>query len=234
MSMSVQKSQVHKMAKLQDGETRLCLVDDLTVLKITLSQTSQDKGTSSSLKSKITTTIHKLKIEVKNYELRTKDKAFLDIFEAKLKRIMIGESKLVINKVKFIKENREAGDKNHLKVDGLKPQNTCMLIECIDVQEDKDICLILENYSTERTKNFDVLHNVWDMQWFQGLKFWDENEDLSNAFSHRSLMEDGRSLSVHSSKEASMVMKEVDSFEDDYVSEAKEFNNSFPHVNSSG
>ncbi|GKB57679.1 threonine--tRNA ligase, mitochondrial 1-like protein [Tanacetum coccineum] len=69
------KSQVHKMAKLQDGETRLCLVDDLTVLKITLSQTSQDKGTSSSLKSKITTTIHKLKIEVKNYELRTKDKA---------------------------------------------------------------------------------------------------------------------------------------------------------------
>ncbi|GJR32143.1 hypothetical protein Tco_1108375 [Tanacetum coccineum] len=59
----------------QDGETRLCLVDDLTVLKITLSQTSQDKGTSSSLKSKITTTIHKLKIEVKNYELRTKDKA---------------------------------------------------------------------------------------------------------------------------------------------------------------
>ncbi|GJR59209.1 hypothetical protein Tco_1501371 [Tanacetum coccineum] len=71
----VQKSQVHKMAKLQDGETRLCLVDDLTVLKITLSQTSQDKGTSWSLKSKITTTIHKLKIEVKNYELRTKDKA---------------------------------------------------------------------------------------------------------------------------------------------------------------
>ncbi|GJW37397.1 hypothetical protein Tco_0060317 [Tanacetum coccineum] len=40
MSMSVQKSQVHKMAKLQDGETRLCLVDDLKVLKITLSQTS--------------------------------------------------------------------------------------------------------------------------------------------------------------------------------------------------
>ncbi|GKD69762.1 hypothetical protein Tco_1323852 [Tanacetum coccineum] len=59
----------------QDGKKRLCLVDDLTVLKITLSQTSQDKGTSSSLKSKITTTIHKLKIEVKDYELRTKDKA---------------------------------------------------------------------------------------------------------------------------------------------------------------
>ncbi|GJU35743.1 hypothetical protein Tco_1184097 [Tanacetum coccineum] len=165
-------------------------------------------------------------------------------------------------------------------VDGLKPQNTCMLIECIDVQEDKDICLILENYSTRRTKNFDVLHNVWDMQWFQGLKFWDENEDLSRRLVWINLarlltlwrnyktvmeiakefrnvlkvgssdfdsfvllsattlawqgMEDGRSFPVHSSKEASMVMKEVDSSEDDYVSEAKEFNNSFPRVNSSG
>ncbi|GKD90218.1 hypothetical protein Tco_1365725, partial [Tanacetum coccineum] len=39
------------------------------------SQTSKDKGTSSSLKSKITTTIHKLKIEVKYYELKTKVKA---------------------------------------------------------------------------------------------------------------------------------------------------------------
>ncbi|GJZ13137.1 hypothetical protein Tco_0548367 [Tanacetum coccineum] len=75
MSMSVQCHKYHKMAKSQDDETRLCLVDDLKVLKITLSQTSQDKGTSSSLKSKITTTIHKLKIEVKDYELRTKDKA---------------------------------------------------------------------------------------------------------------------------------------------------------------
>ncbi|GJR26036.1 hypothetical protein Tco_1102268 [Tanacetum coccineum] len=33
MSMSVQKSQVHKMAKLQDGKTRLCLVDDFKKLK---------------------------------------------------------------------------------------------------------------------------------------------------------------------------------------------------------
>ncbi|GJZ51492.1 hypothetical protein Tco_0606007 [Tanacetum coccineum] len=56
MSMSVQKSQDHKMTKSQDGETRLCLVDDLTVLKITSPLTSKDKGTSSSLKSKITTT----------------------------------------------------------------------------------------------------------------------------------------------------------------------------------
>ncbi|GJZ99654.1 hypothetical protein Tco_0672205 [Tanacetum coccineum] len=40
MSMSVQKSQVHKMAKLQDGVKRLCLVDDLKMLKITMSNTS--------------------------------------------------------------------------------------------------------------------------------------------------------------------------------------------------
>ncbi|GKC41552.1 hypothetical protein Tco_1059274, partial [Tanacetum coccineum] len=31
MSMSIQKSRVHKVAKLQDGEKRLCLVDDLKV-----------------------------------------------------------------------------------------------------------------------------------------------------------------------------------------------------------
>ncbi|GJU63002.1 hypothetical protein Tco_1244837 [Tanacetum coccineum] len=46
----------------QDDDNRLCLVDDL-------------KDTSSSLKSMITTTFHKLKIEVKDYELKTKVKA---------------------------------------------------------------------------------------------------------------------------------------------------------------
>ncbi|GJR94310.1 hypothetical protein Tco_0266484 [Tanacetum coccineum] len=44
-------------------------------LKSYFSQTSQDKGTSSSLKSKITITIHKFKIEVKDFELKTKVKA---------------------------------------------------------------------------------------------------------------------------------------------------------------
>ncbi|GKE90396.1 hypothetical protein Tco_1567871, partial [Tanacetum coccineum] len=43
-----------KVTSLQDGEKRLYLVDDLKVLKITYSHTSQDKGTSSSLKSMIT------------------------------------------------------------------------------------------------------------------------------------------------------------------------------------
>ncbi|GJV26128.1 hypothetical protein Tco_1378823 [Tanacetum coccineum] len=40
MSMSVQKSQVYKMAKFQDGVKRLFLVDDLKMLKITMSNTS--------------------------------------------------------------------------------------------------------------------------------------------------------------------------------------------------
>ncbi|GJX66710.1 hypothetical protein Tco_0301053 [Tanacetum coccineum] len=47
----------------QDGETRLYLVDDLTVLKITYSLTSKDKGTSSSRKSKITTTYSQEKVK---------------------------------------------------------------------------------------------------------------------------------------------------------------------------
>ncbi|GJS25839.1 hypothetical protein Tco_0486459 [Tanacetum coccineum] len=38
------------MTKSQDGETRLCLVDDRIVIKITSPLTSKDKGTSSSLK----------------------------------------------------------------------------------------------------------------------------------------------------------------------------------------
>ncbi|GJW36641.1 hypothetical protein Tco_0059561 [Tanacetum coccineum] len=63
---------------LQDGKTRLCLVDDLKVFKITFSHTSQDKGTSSSLKSMITTSIHKLMIEVKDYELKTNGKAYFE------------------------------------------------------------------------------------------------------------------------------------------------------------
>ncbi|GKA96247.1 hypothetical protein Tco_0818342, partial [Tanacetum coccineum] len=61
--------------EVKDGESRLCLVDDLKEFKITFSHSSQDKGTSSSLKSMITTSNHKLMIEVKDYELKTKDKA---------------------------------------------------------------------------------------------------------------------------------------------------------------
>ncbi|GJS92189.1 hypothetical protein Tco_0774825 [Tanacetum coccineum] len=45
------------------------------VFKITFSHSSQDKGTSSSLKSMITTSNHKLMIEVEDHELKTKDKA---------------------------------------------------------------------------------------------------------------------------------------------------------------
>ncbi|GJT39617.1 hypothetical protein Tco_0939482 [Tanacetum coccineum] len=74
MSMLVQKSQVHKMVKSQDGEMRLCLVDDLKVFKITISLTTQDKGTSSCLKSKDTTTYSQDKRH-EVYELKTKDKA---------------------------------------------------------------------------------------------------------------------------------------------------------------
>ncbi|GJY02952.1 hypothetical protein Tco_0361104 [Tanacetum coccineum] len=52
-----------EVTRSQDGETRLCLVDDLTVLKITSPLTSKDKGTSSSLKSKITTTYSQEKVK---------------------------------------------------------------------------------------------------------------------------------------------------------------------------
>ncbi|GJS20382.1 hypothetical protein Tco_0449014, partial [Tanacetum coccineum] len=49
---------------------------EVKVFKITFSHSSQDKGTSSSLKLMITASNHKLMIEVKDYELKTKDKAY--------------------------------------------------------------------------------------------------------------------------------------------------------------
>ncbi|GJZ94006.1 copia protein [Tanacetum coccineum] len=63
MSLSVQKSQVHKMAKIsQDDDKRLCLVDDLKEVQVHLHV--KLNGTSSSLKSNITTIYHKLMIDV--------------------------------------------------------------------------------------------------------------------------------------------------------------------------
>ncbi|GJZ65071.1 hypothetical protein Tco_0621767 [Tanacetum coccineum] len=57
----------------------------------------------------------RIKIGIKVGFVRFVNNGDLDIFEAKLNGIMIGESKLVINKAKFIKANKEVGDKNHLK-----------------------------------------------------------------------------------------------------------------------
>nr|GEV78421.1 uncharacterized mitochondrial protein AtMg00810-like [Tanacetum cinerariifolium] len=54
MSMLSKSHEFIRWQSLQDGKKRLCFVDDLKVLKITYSHTSQDKGTSSSLKSMIT------------------------------------------------------------------------------------------------------------------------------------------------------------------------------------
>ncbi|GJU35288.1 hypothetical protein Tco_1183642 [Tanacetum coccineum] len=58
-----------KVTSSQDGETRLCLVDDLKVFKE--SHTRQDEEQAHDLTSMITTSIHKIEV----YELKTKDKA---------------------------------------------------------------------------------------------------------------------------------------------------------------
>ncbi|GKA68396.1 hypothetical protein Tco_0768313 [Tanacetum coccineum] len=71
MSMSVQKSQVHKMAKFQDGVKRLCLVDDLKMLKITMSNTSSRNK----LNPEINDHYNIFTRESQEYELKTKDKA---------------------------------------------------------------------------------------------------------------------------------------------------------------
>ncbi|GKE66262.1 hypothetical protein Tco_1520423 [Tanacetum coccineum] len=71
MSMSVQKSQVHKMAKFQDGVKRLCLVDDLKMLKITMSNTSSRNK----LNPEINDHYNIFTRESQEYELKTRDEA---------------------------------------------------------------------------------------------------------------------------------------------------------------
>ncbi|GJZ11432.1 hypothetical protein Tco_0546191 [Tanacetum coccineum] len=66
MSMSVQKSQVHKMAK------RLCLVDDLKMLKITMSNTSSRNK----LNPEVNDHYNIFSRESQEYELKTKDEAY--------------------------------------------------------------------------------------------------------------------------------------------------------------
>ncbi|GJT35600.1 putative ribonuclease H-like domain-containing protein [Tanacetum coccineum] len=61
-----------KVTSLQDGEKRLCLVDDLKVFKITYSHTSQDKGTNSILKSMITTPYSQEKEKEKKTKTKVK------------------------------------------------------------------------------------------------------------------------------------------------------------------
>ncbi|GKD29561.1 hypothetical protein Tco_1240339 [Tanacetum coccineum] len=74
MSMSVQLLQVHKVAKVHKMANR-----DYAWLMISRSSKitfmSRQRNKLKSLKSKITTTIHKLMIEVKDYELKTKVEA---------------------------------------------------------------------------------------------------------------------------------------------------------------
>ncbi|GKE35309.1 hypothetical protein Tco_1454631 [Tanacetum coccineum] len=65
MSMSVQNSQVHKMAK------RLCLVDDLKMLKITMSNTSSRNK----LNPEVNDHYNIFSKESQEYELKTKDEA---------------------------------------------------------------------------------------------------------------------------------------------------------------
>ncbi|GKD39453.1 hypothetical protein Tco_1259660 [Tanacetum coccineum] len=70
MSMSVQKSQVHKMAKFQDSK-EICLVDDLKMLKITMSNTSSRNK----LNPEINDHYNIFTGECQKDELKTKDKA---------------------------------------------------------------------------------------------------------------------------------------------------------------
>ncbi|GJR10485.1 retrovirus-related pol polyprotein from transposon TNT 1-94 [Tanacetum coccineum] len=71
MSMPVQKSQVHKMAKFQDGVKRLCLVDDLKMLKIIMSNTSSRNK----LNPEINDHYNTFTRESQEYELKTEDNA---------------------------------------------------------------------------------------------------------------------------------------------------------------
>ncbi|GKB94331.1 reverse transcriptase domain-containing protein [Tanacetum coccineum] len=83
MSMLVQKSQDHKKAK----DHKMMIRDYAWLMiskKLKIHIQVKPIRTSSSLKSMITTTYHKLKIEVNDYELKTKVKAFGSNFKKKV------------------------------------------------------------------------------------------------------------------------------------------------------
>ncbi|GKF91237.1 hypothetical protein Tco_0274938, partial [Tanacetum coccineum] len=63
---------LHKMARFIKIAMRLRLVDDLKMLKITFYHTNQDKGTSSSLNSNITTSYSQDKKRKKSASTRMK------------------------------------------------------------------------------------------------------------------------------------------------------------------
>ncbi|GJX17014.1 hypothetical protein Tco_0217846 [Tanacetum coccineum] len=71
MSMSVQKLQVHKMARFIKIATRLRMVDDLKMLKITMSNTSSRNKLNPEINDHYNIFIR----ESQEYELKTKDEA---------------------------------------------------------------------------------------------------------------------------------------------------------------
>ncbi|GJW97805.1 hypothetical protein Tco_0179613 [Tanacetum coccineum] len=88
VSMSVQKSQDHKKAK--DHKMMIRDYACLTISKkFKIHIQVKPSRTSSSLKSMITTTYHKLKIEVKDYELKTKVKASVEVTTADNREVKI-------------------------------------------------------------------------------------------------------------------------------------------------
>ncbi|GJU85819.1 hypothetical protein Tco_1293365 [Tanacetum coccineum] len=73
-----------EVTRSQDGKVYKMMKRDyawLMISRCSRSHSSQDKGTSSNLKSMITTSNHKLMIDVKDYELKTKDKAYYAKFK---------------------------------------------------------------------------------------------------------------------------------------------------------
>ncbi|GKC91855.1 nucleotide-binding alpha-beta plait domain-containing protein, partial [Tanacetum coccineum] len=173
----------------------------------------------------------------------------LESFENRLKCIMIGETKIVINRAKFFKgiiNNRhvDRSDKNNFAfrkedfppvmknvdsknktgsfrdvVGGSKPKAPTAVDKCINVVEDADIRSELDKCWIGKAKNFEVLRNAWEFvksngleecklkylggglsflfewssidaakdgleankvwlhQWFDDLKFWEDNGD---------------------------------------------------------
>ncbi|GJX60768.1 hypothetical protein Tco_0292158 [Tanacetum coccineum] len=169
----------HKFTRwqsLQDGESRLCLVDDLKMFKITFSNSSQDKGTSSSLKSMITTSNHKLMIEVKDYEFKTKEKrSMLDVYSRR--RITVTRLKIMkkydyghLEEIEVRREDQKLyifkeGDFKRLRLQDIKYMLLILVQQSLTnltIDEQYDLNVALHQNRRERLMCADELHKFSD------------------------------------------------------------------------
>ncbi|GJV31601.1 hypothetical protein Tco_1392001 [Tanacetum coccineum] len=147
MSMSVQKSQVHKMARFIKMAKRLCLVDDLKMLKITMSNTSSRNK----LNPEINDHYNILTGECQKDELKTKDKALLMV-EAWVLVVVKSARVKVVDGVTDIKRKQTVADLS--QEEKLRYDSDIKVVNILLLGLPVDIYTLINHYQTAK--------EIWD------------------------------------------------------------------------